>query len=211
MATTDSTTPPTTPRPSHRTRIWLFTVGGLVVAAVFVFIWWLGPSLFTRHPSQGLKAVDRLKAVNDVRTTLVATLIGLAALGGLIFTALNVRVSQRTLRATQESLENARQAQEDARLAQEETHRLEKETQLTDRYTKAIDQLGSSELAIRLGGIYALERIVIANDSERDHPTIVEVLSSFVRESTRTLSPQRSSEQLKNSHTGHPGHPATHN
>jgi hypothetical protein len=33
---------------------------------------------------------------------------------------------------------------------------------------------------IRLGGIYALERI--ARDSARDHPTVIEVLAPFIRE-----------------------------
>jgi hypothetical protein len=51
---------------------------------------------------------------------------------------------------------------------------------ITDRYTKAIEQLGSDKLDVRLGGIYALERIAV--DSRRDHPTVVEVLSAFVRE-----------------------------
>jgi uncharacterized protein YjbI with pentapeptide repeats len=57
---------------------------------------------------------------------------------------------------------------------------LSRESQVTDRYTKAIEQLGSNETDIRIGGIYALERI--AYDSARDHPTVVEVLSTFVRE-----------------------------
>jgi hypothetical protein len=52
--------------------------------------------------------------------------------------------------------------------------------QVTDRYTKAIEQLGSKELDVRVGGIYALERI--ARDSARDHPTVMEVLSAFVRD-----------------------------
>jgi membrane protein implicated in regulation of membrane protease activity len=60
------------------------------------------------------------------------------------------------------------------------TYRLTQQGQITDRYTKAIEQLGSEKLDVRLGGIYALERI--AKDSERDHPTVVEVLSAFVRE-----------------------------
>jgi hypothetical protein len=51
-------------------------------------------------------------------------------------------------------------------------------TDVTDRYTKAIEQLGSAELAVRLGGIYALERI--ARDSARDHSTVLEVLTAFV-------------------------------
>jgi Pentapeptide repeats (8 copies) len=58
-----------------------------------------------------------------------------------------------------------------------------REGQITDRFTKAIAQLGeqgSEKLAVRLGGIYALERI--ARDSERDHWPIMEVLTAYVRE-----------------------------
>jgi hypothetical protein len=60
------------------------------------------------------------------------------------------------------------------------TYRLTQQGQLTERYTKAIEQLGSDKLDVRLGGIYALERMAV--DSKRDHPTVVEVLSAFVRE-----------------------------
>lgn len=54
---------------------------------------------------------------------------------------------------------------------------------ITDRYTKAIGQVGDDKLDIRLGGIYALERLAV--DSQRDHSTVVEVLSAFVRERSR--------------------------
>src|SRR5580693_6476602 len=57
---------------------------------------------------------------------------------------------------------------------------LSREGQVTDRYTKAIEQLGSDKLDVRIGGIYALERI--ARDSARDHPTVMEVLTAFIRE-----------------------------
>jgi uncharacterized protein YjbI with pentapeptide repeats len=57
---------------------------------------------------------------------------------------------------------------------------LSREGQVTDRYTKAIEQLGSDKLDVRLGGIYALERV--ARDSSRDHPTVMEVLAAFIRE-----------------------------
>jgi membrane protein implicated in regulation of membrane protease activity len=36
------------------------------------------------------------------------------------------------------------------------TYRLTQQGQITDRYTKAIEQLGSDKLDVRLGGIYAL-------------------------------------------------------
>jgi len=48
-----------------------------------------------------------------------------------------------------------------------------REGQVTERFTRAIDQLGHTRLDVRLGGIYALERI--ANDSSDDRPTIAEV------------------------------------
>jgi hypothetical protein len=54
-----------------------------------------------------------------------------------------------------------------------------REGQVTERFTRAIDQLGHAVLDVRLGGIYALERI--ANDSPYDRATIAEVLTAFVR------------------------------
>jgi len=60
--------------------------------------------------------------------------------------------------------------------------------QIADRYTKAIEQLGSKELDVRIGGIYALERI--ARDSERDQPAIIEVLTAFIREHNYERAPQ---------------------
>jgi hypothetical protein len=54
------------------------------------------------------------------------------------------------------------------------------EKQITERFSKAVELLGSDKIEIRLGGIYALERI--AKDSPKDHWTIMEVLTSFIRE-----------------------------
>ena len=57
---------------------------------------------------------------------------------------------------------------------------------ITDRYTKAIEQLGAltadnkPNVEVRLGAIYALERI--AFDSPRDHWPIMEVLTAYVRQ-----------------------------
>lgn len=51
-----------------------------------------------------------------------------------------------------------------------------RDADVTDRYTKAIEQLGSDKIAIRVGGIFALERI--GHDSERDRTTVVNVLTS---------------------------------
>ena len=63
------------------------------------------------------------------------------------------------------------------------TFELTEQGQVTDRFTKAIEQLGSDKLDVRLGGIYALERV--ARDSAKDHPTVMEVLTAFIREHPR--------------------------
>ncbi|MCT2591215.1 pentapeptide repeat-containing protein [Streptomyces sp. N2-109] len=63
------------------------------------------------------------------------------------------------------------------------TYRLSQQQQVTDRYTTTVEQLGSASLEVRLGGIYALERI--ARDSPRDHGAVMAVLAAFVRERSR--------------------------
>jgi hypothetical protein len=77
------------------------------------------------------------------------------------FTAGSLITTALTLRTGQEELRNAQQGQ------------------ITDRYTQAIEQLSSGKPEVRLGGIYALERLM--TDSMRDRRTILEVLSSYVR------------------------------
>ncbi|WP_239376435.1 pentapeptide repeat-containing protein [Frankia sp. Cj5] len=70
------------------------------------------------------------------------------------------------------ALDETRQANAEIRRANENTH-------VRELYTNAIEQLGSGNVTIRLGGIYALERIV--HDSPADQRAVVEVLSAFVR------------------------------
>jgi hypothetical protein len=66
------------------------------------------------------------------------------------------------------------------------TLQINREGQITERFTRAIDQLGATDDAgnrlfeIRLGGIYALERI--ARESEEDYWPIMEVLTAYVRQ-----------------------------
>jgi hypothetical protein len=126
---------------------------GLALTAVVVAVLGPLPAWLTRHPSHGMTAAERLKATNDVRTTLVQALGGFVLLGGLLFTARTFRLGVRNLDLATRN------------------HEIALQQQLTDRYTKAVEQLGSDTLDARLGGIYALERLMV--DSPCDHPTIV--------------------------------------
>jgi uncharacterized protein YjbI with pentapeptide repeats len=50
---------------------------------------------------------------------------------------------------------------------------------ITDLYTKAVEQLGSDKAPVRLGGLYALERL--AQDHPEQRQTIVNVLCAYLR------------------------------
>jgi Pentapeptide repeats (8 copies) len=64
------------------------------------------------------------------------------------------------------------------------TFALNREGQITERFTRAVEQLANKEqLDIRLGGIYALERI--ARDSKTHYEPVMEVLTAFLREHAR--------------------------
>jgi hypothetical protein len=93
-------------------------------------------------------------------TQLPLVLTALAAVGALYF---NTHQTSEALQATRDQVG------------------LSEQGQITDRFSKAVEQLGTKDsLEVRLGGIYALERI--ARDSARDHPTVMEVLLAYVRE-----------------------------
>ncbi|MFH9250887.1 pentapeptide repeat-containing protein [Streptomyces lydicus] len=83
------------------------------------------------------------------------SLPGLAALAALLFTWMQVGQASKELRISEQG-------------------------QITSRFNAAITNLGSQSMDLRLGGIYALERIM--QDSSRDHPTVVAVLSAYVRQ-----------------------------
>ena len=144
---------------------WLVGIVAAVVVVVAVLalaiIWALFVPVadwLARHDVGSAKASGYATAVDSARGRLLTLGAGLFAAGALVFTARNFTLSRRTFQLTEQG-------------------------QVTDRYTKAVEQLGSGNLDVRIGGIYALERI--ARDSARDHPTVMEVLSTFVRDHSR--------------------------
>ncbi|MGW7507655.1 pentapeptide repeat-containing protein [Streptomyces massasporeus] len=82
------------------------------------------------------------------------SLPGLAALGALLFTWMQVGQASKELRISEHG-------------------------EITSRFNAAVDHLASQSLDIRLGGIYSLQRIM--QDSVRDHPTVVSLLAAFAQ------------------------------
>jgi uncharacterized protein YjbI with pentapeptide repeats len=138
----------------------LLIVVGLVV--VIVFSAWLFRYIKPTSPEQK----------KDVVSLLLQTLGGVAFILGAWFTWQQLITSREELAATQKA-------------------------QVTEHFTRAIEQLGKGDeeagdpqkkgatdsgknLAIRLGGIYALERI--SKESDTYYPAVVDVLTAFVRQ-----------------------------
>lgn len=89
------------------------------------------------------------------------------------------------------------------------THRnfgLNQEGQITERFTRAVDQLGNDSRDVRLGGIYALERI--ARDSRADHGPIIEILTAYVRERSPMVPEHVEQEFIDHAPDVHPEAPA---
>ena len=167
-----------------RRNIWKWAGWGLLtilVAAVIIYLLiWYGPDVIARHDvgnvTGPLRVLRLLQARDAARGRLLTLGAGIFAAGALIFTARNFTLARHQLEVSRQTIELTDQAQR-------RTLELTEQGQVTDRYTKAIEQLGSDKLDVRIGGIYALERI--ARDSARDHPTVMDVLAAFIREHSR--------------------------
>ncbi|SCG45893.1 Pentapeptide repeat-containing protein [Micromonospora zamorensis] len=146
-------------------RPWVWGVGGLVGGLLLAFALVVGPWLLTRYPHQGLTAEQKFKARNDVRTTLVQALAGLAVAGGLVVTYSTYRQNQRD--------------QADRRIEQDRSHRLIEVRHVNDLYMKAVEQLGHAQAPVRLGALYSLAQLAQANLGQRQ--TVVDVLCAYLR------------------------------
>ncbi len=138
---------------TRRVAAGLLAGAGLVtLGTLFVVL----PGVVVDHDLAGasVAAQDRLKAVNDVRTTLLQVVGGLVVLFGAYATWRQLRVSQDGLRAAQEGY-------------------------VTDRFSRAVDQLGSDKLDVRIGGLHALWRI--AEQSARDREAIISIQAAYLR------------------------------
>jgi hypothetical protein len=156
---------------------WAVVLGVLALAGIWVVLRPLTDAL-AFHDIGAItgptRAVHLQAAREAVRAQLLTLGAGIFAAVALVYTARNFTLSRR-------QFESSREAMLDAAEAQRRTLELSQQGQVADRYTKAIEQLGSDKLALRIGAIYALECIAI--DSVKDHPTVMEVLSALIRES----------------------------
>ena len=89
-------------------------------------------------------------------------------------------------------------------IATDLTDRDATERRITELYTKAVEQLGSDKAPVRLGGLYALERL--AQDNPAHRQTIVNVICAYLR---MPFSPTPPASKPEPEATEDPGEPAT--
>jgi hypothetical protein len=158
---------------AEKRKVALIATGVVVICIVLGYLVWKVPGWMMRayHGKLDASAISRLTpqeliqlqkdlitAENNARATLAQILGGLALLFGLYLTYRNVKVAHKNVEVAEQG-------------------------KLTERFSKAVELLGSEKIEVRLGGIYALERI--ARDSQKDHWTVMEVLTAFVREQSK--------------------------
>ena len=131
-------------------------VAVLIVMMVPLDYFWAWPSVQAILEIPAIE--DRVRLGTEFVKTLAQIVLGILVIGALW-------VAWRRATAAEQTVEVAR------------------EGQITERFTRAVEQLGNREsMAMRLGGIYALERI--AKDSPKDHWQVMEVLTAYVRENS---------------------------
>jgi len=148
-------------------RRWLQYLGRLTVtiaAITFlhtVIIWW--PHWKAANVEGTVTTIARAELEDSFRRTAIQFIGGLLIL-------LTAYVGWRRVRAAERQVDAL------------------SEGQVTDRFTRAVEQLGASDeegdpkLEIRLGAIYALERI--ARDSSKDHWVVMELLCAYLRQNS---------------------------
>jgi len=130
----------------------VFIFGALIFLAI-----WLIPEYLLSGRIQCLNTKDQIEVVNESRKTIAQIFGGLIILVGVYLTYKRVTALERNVEIAQQG-------------------------QITERFSRAIEQLGSERLAIRLGGIYSLERI--AKESKKDFIPIMEVFSAYLRKNS---------------------------
>jgi hypothetical protein len=140
-----------------RVSAWVVILVVLLIAVVF-----LPRALVTvdvgHSQVEQMTPAARAGAVNDIRSSFLQAIGGAALIAGAYI----------TWRQLRHSMSDSREQRE-----------LQRQAHVTELFNSAVEHLGSSELQIRLGGIYALDRI--GRDSAPDRDAIVNILAAYIR------------------------------
>jgi uncharacterized protein YjbI with pentapeptide repeats len=104
---------------------------------------------------KGLSVNQRLQREADLRGSLLQALAGLVLVSGAIFAAWNTLLNR-------------------------DSNRLVERGQVTDRFGQAVNQLGSEAIEVRVGAMYAFERLAVESSSQ-EAQSIINIMCAFLR------------------------------
>ena len=151
-----------------KSRAFWLVVAGLILSGLGMYFgWdWLRSGATENEPNS---------------TTIRNAGIVIAGIFALVFALWRGLVAERQAAASQSQAETAERQAETA-LRQTETAQRQVDTAqqglLNERYQKGADMLGSGVLAVRLGGIYALQRLA-EEHPEQYHVQVMRLLCAF--------------------------------
>lgn len=149
---------------------WLITI-------TVIFAFSLTVIFFALSSIKELSIQEKIQYRNQGLTTTAIVFLASAAMFNVYYAAKRVQAMQKNAIAAEKNLEIGIQ---NAKLNQDRL--------IAERFMGAITQLGHEKIETRTGAIYALERV--AQDFSKEHWTIMEILTAFVRENA-------AKEQLK--------------
>jgi hypothetical protein len=159
--------------PEH---IWLPIVGVVSVIAALAFWWWWPRWQVNRLALEIRDPKARADAEDMFRKTVGQLLGGAAVLFGAWLAFLQFSQQQQT---AQSQIKQQQQA------AQQQQQQAARELLISNQVSKGFEQLASDKMAMRLGGIYALEGVMNASERpEQYRGPVLEMLCAFVREYT---------------------------
>jgi uncharacterized protein YjbI with pentapeptide repeats len=159
--------------PEH---IWLPIAVVVSVIAALAFWWWWPKWQVNRLALEIRDPKSRADVEDNFRKTVGQLLGGAAVLFGAWLAFLQFSQQQQT---AQPQIKQQQQA------AQQQQDQAARDLLISSQASKGFEQLASDKIAMRLGGIYALEGVM--NASERPEPyrgPVLEMLCAFVREYT---------------------------
>lgn len=171
-------------------------MAGLLLVIIAFGTLWLLLALFGGGTSADQARLEVFRATSNV-------VLGAGGAVALLLAARRQRLAELELRRKEQELAQRERTQDHVErvAADSRAHQVRLaedasldaiERRITELYTKAADQLGSTTAAVRLAGLYALERL--AQNTPTQRQTIVNLLCAYLRmpytlPSVRTLPP----------------------
>jgi uncharacterized protein YjbI with pentapeptide repeats len=165
------------------------TLGNWLLAIGVIFILFVGGIFLGILNIECWTLKEKYEYGTKALTTVGLIFGGIVGLINAFFAAKRAAAMEETAKAANE---NAKAANKSAKAANKNA-KAAQDKQITERFAKAIEQLASEKIEVRLGAIYTLERI--ARDSKKDQWTIMEVLTAFVRENAPVKKEEKSQDK----------------